>query len=894
MPSSRQAVAVGPLPWRLLAAAVAPPADRAPMLDDLGEEYSERLATNARAARRWYRQQVLRSSPWLLARRARLAVRNLSPESLMESVVTTFLHDVRSGLRGLASQPVMSLLVIAILALGIAANTAIFSLINPILLRALPYEEPERLVHMFETDVSLGEFGWDQLRQSLSTYEAWREADSFEDVAAYYYGPTAVRPQNGDARGVETGFVTANLFPLLGVEPALGRNFAAAEDVPGNNQVVILSDSVWRTQFGADPAVVGTQVFVDGTPHVVVGVMDPGFNFPYGEIRMWRPAGFDPERWGPAAQGILTMGRLRDGVTHETATAELGAIHEQLARQYPDAMEGRSVRVTELRRALVFFHDELRAMMLALLVGAGLILLIVCANVANLMLAWSSVRRRDVAVRGALGAGRGRIVRQLLTENSLLAFIAAIAGIGAARAGIGLVAPVVPAALYRVGQIEVDLPAVIFSVVLAAATALTFGLVPALRASRVSLTETLKESRPGSAGKATRRFSTALIFGQVVVATFLCGAAAVSVGIVRDFSNQELGFEPEGVVTIGMSLPRADYPSVAEIIAFQQQAQEGLDRLPGVEATGWIDRLPLDFATSSTLYRLPEETAENEETQRRADRSSVGPGYFASMGIAVRQGREFDARDQRDAASVVVVNTLLADTLWSGEAVTGETLVVTFGGEEREATVVGVVEDSLGGIALNGMGPQVFLPAAQAATRGGFMTMRATGDMAQSIEAARAEIARLDPNLPTENVRTMQGIVTQAFQPIVTVRNLLSGFGVFAVLLAALGVYGVAAYAVAQRTHEIGVRMAIGASTGNIVGVIMRSAAGIVAAGAIVGVLAIFGLIAVLTSALGDPGIPFIVPMSMGLLLTAVAALASWLPARRATRVDPLITLRAD
>ncbi len=880
--------------WRLLVAAAAPSGDRAAMLDDLTEEYQERLASDGRAAARWYRQQVLRSLPWLLSRRYHLLIQSLSPDSLREFLVSIFVHDVRSGLRSLMGAPLLSGLVVAILALGIAANTAIFSLVNPILLRALPYEEPERLVHMFETDPSIGSFGWDMLRQSLPTIDAWRETSSFEEVAAYFYGSTAVRSGQGEARSIETGYVSANLFPMLGVQPAIGRNFSPQEDVPGDNHVVLLSDPVWRGQFGADPEIIGTSVIVDGISHVVIGVMPVEFNFPFGEIRMWKPAAFDAERWGPDQAGILTLGRLREGASREAAQAELTTIHDGLKGQYPEQLEGHGVRVIELRRALVFFHDQLRMMMLALLLASGMVLLIVCANVANLMLAWSGSRRHDIAIRAAIGAGRGRIVRQLLTENSLLAVAAAIVGTILARAGIGIVGPVIPAAIYRVGQIEVDGAAMLFTGVLAAVTAIAFGLAPALRAARVSLTETLKDSRAGAAGVGARRFSRALVFAQVAVATFLCGGAAVAIGIAQEFSGADLGFDPADVVAVQVILPSVDYPSAEELQAFQGQARAAIGAQPGVESVGWINRLPLDSASGSAVYRLPEEPAESAATPRRAELAIVTPQYFESMGITLLQGREFDLSDGRDTAPVVIVNQLLAASVWPDGNAIEEVLMVEIGSEDRQATVVGVVDNSLGGIALTGMGPQVFVPSAQRAYRSGFFTIRGSGPPAELIDSARAELASLDANLPIENVRTMETVVAQAFQPVLASRNLLSGFGVFALALAALGVYGVAAQSVSQRTHEIGVRMAIGASTGNIIGVIMRTAAGTVAVGAVVGVLAIFGLQLGLSAAVGESMGSPAMPIGIGLLLTLVAALASWVPARRATRVDPLLALRSE
>ncbi len=884
---------LGPRPWRTLLAMVSPPDDREAILDDLSEDYLDRLERAPATADSWYRRQVIASLPSLLARRLQLGARRLTLSPPRKLAMSDLLSDLRGGWRGLRRAPVLSVLVIVVLALGIGANTAIFGLLNPILLRPLPYANAERLVHMFETDPSFDSFGWDMLRQSLPTLEAWSEAESFEEVAGYYYAQTALRSEDQPAGAVTTGFVTANLLPMLGVEPMIGRNFTPGEDTPGRNNVLLLSHSLWQGRFGGDAEILGREVLLDGLPHSVVGVMDPSFSFPYAEVRMWKPAGFTPERWEPDDAGILTLGRLAPGVTFEAARTELAAMRAAVAERHPEANGDRGVRVVELRRALVFFYDILRAMMLALLFAGGFMLLIVCANVANLLLSRTGQRRREVAIRSAMGAGRGRIARQLLTENALLAVIAGVAGIAVARAATGVVGTVIPAQLYRVGEVGVDGAAVAFTAVITLSTAIAFGVAPALSAARISVTEALKESHAITGGKSKRRLTRALVFGQVSLATFLCGGAFLAAGAAAEFGDIDVGFDPADVLTVELTLPAADYPTGEQVRAFYQQVTDDISALPGVSSVGWIGALPLDFSSSVASYRLPGTAVDEAAPDRRAAFAVIAPGYLSSMRIPLHQGRDFDDRDSAAGQPAVIVNEMLASRLWPDSTPNGQTLIADFGAGEVEATVVGVAGDSIGGLALNGMEEQIFAARAQRTLRRGFFTVRSSLDPAEVSAAVRATLSRLDPDQPVDNVRTMNEVAAQAAQPLVAVRNVLSGIGVFALILAALGVYGVAARAVAQRTHEIGVRMALGAGRTDIVRIVMRSAGFSVLVGTLLGTAGIVALQVGLAAAIDDPSaVQPLGAVGVGACLAVVASIASWLPARRATRIDPLDALR--
>lgn len=877
--------------WRSLIARVAPPTDRDSILQDLEEELAERRAREPESADSWYRRQVLSSLAPLLVRRLALATRRLADRDSGAGSLAVLLHDLNSGWRQLRSAPLLSALVVLVLALGIGGSTAIFSLLNPILLRPLPYRDADRLVHMFEADPSVDSIGQDLLRQSPTTLEAWRRAGSLEELAAYVYRDTALRAEGVEARSVTTGFLTANLLPMLGVEPALGRAFSAEEDAPGYDRVVLLSNSLWRGAFGGDPEIVGREVVLDGEAHVVIGVMEPGFNFPYGEVRAWKPAAFDAVGGSPDDHSILTLGRLAPGVTHEEARAELAAIHAGLAADHPEAYEGRDVRVVELRRALVFFHDLLSAMMLVLLIASGFVLVIVCANVANLLLSRSRGRRQEIAVRTALGAGRGRIVSQLLTEVAVLAILGGTGGLVVARAAIGRVAAFAPDQLFRVGDFTIDGSAVLFATVSTLLTAGLFGLAPARRASRVSVSDVLKEGRADSGRGSRGRLGRLLVFGQIAVATFLCGGAWLAVGAADELGRLDPGLDPEGVLALELVLPRGEYPSAAEVRELYRTALEAAKRRPEVQAAGWIDNLPADFAAGVLPYALPE-GEDAAAPERQAAYSVIAPGYLASMSIPLLAGRSFDDRDGPGQPPAVIVNELLAASLWPEGNAVGAALLADFGAGPVEATVVGVAGDSVGGFAFDGIGPQIYAPVAQRTYRRGFLTVRSSADPATAAASIRAILAELDPNLPVDDLRSMEEVIAQTSRPLVVARDLLAAFGAFALLLAALGVYGVAAYAVSRRTHEIGVRMALGARPQDVVREILRSAGVTVILGASLGAIGTLGLEAALAAAGGQGGISPTTAATVALLLVSVAALASWLPARRAARVDPIAALQ--
>ncbi len=810
------------------------------------------------------------------------------------------IQDARYAVRSLRHSPGFTVAVVTVLALGIGANTAIFSVVSPFLFRSLPYTEPDRLVHMFETYPQLDGVGWDMQRQSLPTIRDWQsQARSFESIGAYYYDNAALRVGDGAPRRFDVGLVTANLFPLLGVDPAIGRHFAIDEDVPGAANVLLVADSVWRETLGADPNVVGRSVVLDGAEHVIVGVMPPGFNFPFGAVRMWKPAAFDPASWDRESRGILTVGRLQAGVGIDAATTELMQLQERLEEAHPGVYDGYGVRVLPIREALIFFYDIFRGLMLTLLAAVAFVLLIVCANVANLMLARSGHRQREVAIRAAIGAGQSRIARQLLTESLLLAGTAAIPGSWLASLTTGAFSAFLPAELYRVGDVGVDGSALLYTAVVTLATAVVFGLVPVRRAANTELTSALKACA-GDGGAQASRFGSSLVFVQITLATVLCGGAVLAAQAFGEMRRVDLGLDPTRVLTLEVALPSGDYSSADTRVVFFDELVARTSALPAVDAAGLINMLPMNFESSSVAYALPGEALElagkgESRAKRFAGSTIVSPAYFEAMDISLRAGRSFDTRDRGDSAPAVVMNGMLARRLWpDGETdAVGRTLMLDGSEGPYAATVVGVVEDSVGGLMLNGPEPQIFFPLASRIPRRVFLAVRTSGQPAAIAGSVRGVLASLDPNLVIDNVRPMTDVTAAATQPVQVASLILAAFGGFALLLAAIGVYGVVALAINQRTRELGVRMALGARAGQVVALVVRRGATLAASGALIGALLTFALAAMLASFAGDsPSLA--APLIVIAILVAVALLACWLPARRATRIDPVVALRSD
>jgi putative ABC transport system permease protein len=802
------------------------------------------------------------------------------------------LRDIRYGLRMLFRNPGFASIAILSLALGIGANTAIFSVVNAFLFRPLPFAGPERLVHIWQTESS-GEYR-DSQRVAKATFLQWRDqARSFSSLGAYFYGGYNTSTETEPIR-VQVGHVTANLMSLLGVEPELGRLFDQSEGDTGA-KVVILGYDYWQTYFGGRRDALGEVVRLDGDPYTIIGVAPPDFVFPLQATRMWIPFPMTPDGSLPGQSGgLLIVGRLAEGVGLREAQAELDTIAERLAAAHPETAEGRGARVVPLREALVFFYDIIQLLSFALLVAVGFVLLIVCTNIGNLLLAHASTRHREVGIRGALGAGRTRLIRQFLTESSVLAFIGGVLGILLALWLTRALGPSIPADLYRAGEIGVDGSVMAYTVVLSVLAVLFFGFAPALDATRENLTETLKEGERGSGGSGrTKRLRNLLILVQFSFATVLLAGAIWSIRAFAELQDVHPGFDAERILTIELDIPSGRYPTDSEENLFYNQALERARSLPGVTAAAAVYPLPMNFELFEQIYQLPGSEPADPGENPRAAKFWITPDYFRTMGILLLEGRDFRSTDNESAAPVIIVNQRLAELQWPGGDALGSRVKLLSDRGDVDASVIGIVGNSKDFLKHEDWRPQIYLSQLQDSRSRRFIAARTEGDPLSHADGLRKSIWSIDRTIPITTVRGMDDVVFQATGPLVIAAAVLGLLGTGALFLAAMGIFGVTSYVVGQRTQEIGVRMAMGARRGDILRLVLHQAGRTAAIGLAIGLLIVF---AATQAALLVPGFEgaFDPVMFLGtaLLLLVVSFLAISIPARRAARVDPMTALR--
>ena len=812
------------------------------------------------------------------------------------------LQDLRYGARSLLKSRSFTLLAVVVLALGIGANSAIFSVVNAVLLRPLPYPEPERLVVLWGDNVNTD-------RHAVVSYpdlEDWRaQAQSFEHVAAFNQAGTLLRGE-GEPEPLSGADVSADLFPMLRIQPALGRAFTREEDRAGADPVVLISHGLWQRRFNSDPRVVGRQIRLGagGVSTTVLGVLPEGFSFPpqSGRTDFVRPVaaviGERTTRRG--SYSLPVVARLKPNVTARQATEEMRAIGERLEQQYPD--EG-----FRLGSALVPLEEEVagrgvRRSLYVLLGAVGLVLLIGCANVANLLLARAAARHREIAIRTALGASRLRVVRQLLTESLLLSSAGGALGLLIAAWGVDLIVAAGPA-LPRLRGVTLDLPVLAFTAAVSALTGVVFGLAPALSAARVDLQESLKEGgRSATAGAGRSRLRSALVVSEVALSLVLLVGAGL---LIRSFANLvgvNPGFDPENVVATNVSLARQKYPEADRQQAVFAEMIGRLQALPGVESAGAIYPLPLGGTTTGNTFVIEGRPAPRPSDKPSANYRAVSPDYFRAMRMSVTRGRAFTERDTTDAPQVVVVNETFARKFFAGEEALGKRVAIERAGPggaevQQPREIVGVVGDVRHEGLDEDAGPEFYVPYTQAPESSMSMVVRAAGGGAAAGMGAsvRDAIRQVDRDQYVPAVQQMTELVAGSIARR-RFNALLTGlFAAVALLLAAVGIFGVTSYTVAQRTHEIGVRMALGARPASVLRLILGQGLRLILFGVGVGLAASLALTRVLAGLLygvrpTDPltfaGIP--------LLLTAVALLACYIPARRATKVDPMVALRYE
>jgi len=800
--------------------------------------------------------------------------------------MNTLMQDLRYAIRTLTRAPGFTVVAVLTLALGIGANTAIFTVVNALLLRPLPYSSPERLVMVWQDLRARG--GPADEWASPGNYVDWsREKSLFEDVAAIGgWRPTLTG--GAEPEPIPGEQVTYEYFNVLGVNPALGRSFRAEDDVPNAPRVAIIGDGLWKRRFGGDPSVVGRVVTLSGEPHVIVGVLPRGFRpivaSQTGEI--WRPMRINRANASRGAIIYRVVGRLADGLSHARAQAAAATLASQLEAAHPDSNEKVGFNLQPLHDRVV---GDIRPGLLALLGAVAFVLLIACANLANLLLARGSSRSRELAVRVALGAGRIRIVRQLLTESVLLASAGGIAGIVIGVWAVDGLVAIAPATAPRVGEIGLDATVFGFAALLTILTGGLFGLAPAIQSSRAAATHALKKGGRGDVSIPGRALRRGLIVTEVALALILLTGGGLLLQTFLRLQAADLGFDAHNVLVGFVNPPRVTYDTAAKHVAFYDQVYEKAKALPGVQTAALVSVLPLggDSDTNFAIEGrpLPRAASETPVTWYR----QVTASYFDAMGMAIRRGRGFEARE---AAPSVVVNESMAKKFFPGEDALGHR--IRFGEDSPWFTIVGIVADAKVRGAREAARIETFVPYWQFPEPGMNIVLKTAGDPALLTAPLKQAVASLDPNVPVQGITTLADIVGESIEQPRFFAMLAGAFAVLALALAAVGIYGVMAYVVAQRTTEIGVRMALGATPGEVFGLVVGDGLKVTGVGVVLGIAGSIVVTQWLTTLLfgvraGDP----LTLAATAVLLLLVAAVACFIPARRATLVDPMVALRA-
>ncbi|HEX2188845.1 MAG TPA: ABC transporter permease [Longimicrobiaceae bacterium] len=813
----------------------------------------------------------------------------------------TLLQDLRFALRTLARSPGFTAVTVLILALGIGAAAALFSVVDAVLLRPLPYPRPEQVVQLWQ----LGDEGGQSNFSEANFRDVREQSRSFAALARFSGGVTSVAGGSEPVRAVATA-VSGDFFRALGVRPAVGRGFLPEEQREGGAPAAIVSHGYWRRYLGGDTDLSGRTLRFDGRVHAVVGVMPLGFDFPRG-TEVWAPSEMEESSPHRTAHNWQVVGRLRDGVSPERAGADVSAVARRLKQEHGDDTWMSDAEVVPLHEQLV---GDVRPALLVLLGAAGLLLLIACANVVNLLLARAASRRREIAVRMAIGAGRGRLVQQFLAESLVLALAGGALGTLLASWGVSLLLALEPGNLPRVEEVGVSRGVLAFALGTSLAVALALGLAAALRAGRGAVRDALAEDARGSAGgAASRRARGALVVSQVALSlVLLVGAGLLARSFLRLLAVDP-GYRTSGATVMSLSLP---YPESdeekARLLRFHGELAERLRAIPGVRAVGGVNDFPLGGNYSNGTFLIlqhPDEVTSFEDFRRlgelpervgQAEYRVADEGYFRAMGIPLLRGRLFDGRDAPDAPHVAVVSESLARTRWPGEDPLGK--LIQFGnmdGDVRPFTIVGVVgdvrEQSLDAEprpTFYGFSRQRVGPSAT------FHLVMAGGAPRAVVPAARAAVRGLAPEVPPR-FRTIEEVFSSNLASRRFSLVLLGVFGAVALLLATAGVYGVISYGVAQRTREFGIRMALGARPGDVRGLVLRQGTALALTGAALGLAAAFAATRLLGSLLYGVGTLDVVTfLAVPALLVAATLLASWLPARRATRVSPMTALRSE
>lgn len=809
-------------------------------------------------------------------------------------LIQEFCQDIRYGARGLRKHSGFTLISILTLALGIGANVAIFSLVDALLLRPLPFADPDRLMMVYE-DASANAFPRGEMAPA-NYLDIKAQNQVFEDVAALAWGTLSLTG-DGEPEQVDSHTITSNLFPLLGVTPMLGRNFTNADSLPGAARTVMLSYGLWQRRFGGDKAIIGRDIWVNNEKSTVVGIMPSNFLLFRKDVELWTPMRIltAQEPGARTAHYLDVVARLKETVTESQAQTNLNTIAQGIAAAYPKNAAGLRAFILPIREQLV---GDTRPSLLVLLIAVACILLIACVNLANLQLSRGTARHREMALRAALGARRSRLIRQLLTECVLLALLGLAAGIGLACLSLAFLKQLVPASMSSFADVTINLRLLGYGLALSILTAMLFGIAPAFRTATINLSDALKKGGGGGGfASVDNRLRKALVVSEMALAMVLLVAAGLLARSFVRLRTQELGFRPDNVLLMRTSLPSAKYPDRDRRAQFYQQVIDRVKVLPAVADVAYTTAAPLRWKGGST--GLVVEGRMQEETG--ALHRQISSDYFRAMGIALVAGRTFDDHDGPQSQQVAIINQTMARQFWPGQDPIGKRfkLSSSLGSDNSWLTIVGFVGDAKPmGMAAPAKAEMYFPyqqdPQTWCAPRD-LVIHAATGESLTLTSAVKAAIWEVDSQQPVSRIQTMDQLITQELSNQRVGMTLISALAVLAMLLAAIGIYGVLSFVVTQRTQEIGIRMALGAKRGRILRSVVGDGAKLVAAGACIGLAISFGMSRLMSTLLfgisaRDP-LTFLVATGVILL---VSMFASYVPARRATKVDPLTALRYE
>jgi predicted permease len=842
----------------------------------------------------------------LLARELRRIERQPPPEPIIlgtnrrRNMVADLWQDLRFGARMLMKHPGFTLIAVITLGLGIGVNTAIFSVVDAVLLKPLPYPESEQLMKVY------GEFPalkTNEMRLSLPEYlDFQRQTRSFSASGVFDSGSANLAPrEGGEPERVERAMLTPEMFAVLRIAPLLGRVFTPEEAQAGRDDVVVLSHGLWRRRYAGRTDVIGQKLMIDGRSHTIIGVMPPGFSFP-PKAEIWQPVRFPKELYDEqrrGARGLEVLARLKPGVSSLEAQAELDQLGAQLTAHYPQNY-GAERRYRMIAAPLL--GDYVGEMKPALLLIAGavlFVLLIACANMANLLLARAATRRQEMAVRLALGAGHGRLARQLLTESVLLALAGGAVGLLLATLGTQLLLRFAPGNLPRLDEVGLDGRVLAFTALASLATGIIFGLAPALQASRHDVNEALRESGRTGAGVSGQRLRSAFVVAEIALALALLAGAGLTMKSFWRLQAVEPGFNPDCVLTLRMLLPFTTHPQIRERAAFFRQVLERLRALPGVAAAGAVSRIPMAPGNNSGTMTGESSAVGPDDPQVEVEMRWASPAYFQTMGISLLRGRDFNDADAEGTLPVAIVDESFARRFYPNGDPIGKR--IKRGGPRSTRpwkTIIGVVR-SVRNQRLDATSlPQAYFPVFQEADEMynlSFAVRASEGEPAALAQSVRAAVSEVDRNQPVFDVKPLRQIVVDSIALRRLALLLLSVFAAVALALAAAGIYGVMAYAVTRRTHEIGVRMALGARGSDVLRLVVRQGLNLALCGVGLGLAVALVLTRLMESLLF--GVSATDPLTfagIALLLLVVAIVACWIPARRATKVDPLVALRCE